>query len=85
MNVTGSSSFSSFFRTQGESTDIHEVNTMFVEERKKAMNRYKEQDGCHLGHYAQWFFFVLLGSVFFRFHCCHNHDSWQTVQQVLNI
>ena len=35
---------------------IHEVNTMFVEERKKAMNRYKEYDGCNLGHYAQWFF-----------------------------
>ena len=41
---------------------IHEVNTMFVEECMKAMNRYKEYDGCYLGHYAQWFvcfFFVL--------------------------
>ena len=35
---------------------INEVNTMFVEERKKAMNRYKEYDGCYLGRYAQWFF-----------------------------
>jgi hypothetical protein len=42
---------------------IHEVNTMFVEERKKAMNRYKEYDGCYLGHYAQWFvwFFFTIG------------------------
>lgn len=33
-----------------------------VEERKKAMNRYKEYDGCYLGHYAQWsvwFFFTI--------------------------
>ena len=42
---------------------IHEVNTMFVEERMKAMNRYKEYDGCYLGHYAQWFvwFFFTIG------------------------
>jgi len=36
---------------------------MFVEERKNAMNRYKEYDGCYLGHYAQWFvwFFFTIG------------------------
>ena len=26
-----------------------------IKERKNAMNRYKEYDGCYLGHYAQWF------------------------------
>ena len=42
---------------------VQTVNTMLVEERKKAMNRYKEYDGCYLGHYAQWFFlfFFVLG------------------------
>ena len=42
---------------------IHEVITMFVEERMKAMNRYKEYDGCYLGHYALWFvcFFFTIG------------------------
>ena len=42
---------------------IYEVNTMFVEERKNAMNRYKEYDGCYLGHYFQWFvwFFFTIG------------------------
>lgn len=44
-------------------TTVREVNTMLVEERKKTMNRYKEYDGCYLGHYAQWFFwfFFVLG------------------------
>ena len=37
-------------------TTVQSVNAMLVEERKKAMNRYKEYDGCYLGHYAQWFF-----------------------------
>lgn len=37
-------------------TTVHTVNAMLVEERKKTMNRYKEYDGCYLGHYAQWFF-----------------------------
>ena len=37
---------------------VREVNTMLVEERKKTMNRYKEYDGCYLGHYAQWFFWL---------------------------
>lgn len=35
---------------------IREVNGMFVEERRKVQKRYKEYDGCYLGHYAQWFF-----------------------------
>lgn len=35
---------------------IQEVNNMLVEERKKVHDRYKEYDGCYLGHYAQWFF-----------------------------
>ena len=29
---------------------------MFADERKKVRERYKEYDGCYLGHYAQWFF-----------------------------
>lgn len=37
-------------------TTTQTVNTILVEERKKTMNRYKEYDGCYLGHYAQWFF-----------------------------
>lgn len=46
---------------------IREVNSMFADERKKVRERYKEYDGCYLGHYAQWFFwfFFILGfSVF---------------------
>lgn len=35
---------------------IREVNGMFVEERRKVQKRYKEYEGCYLGHYAQWFF-----------------------------
>ena len=35
---------------------IREVNDMFVEERRRVQKRYKEYDGCYLGHYAQWFF-----------------------------
>ena len=35
---------------------IREVNAMFVEERRRVQKRYKEYDGCYLGHYAQWFF-----------------------------
>lgn len=35
---------------------IREVNNMFVEERRRVQKRYKEYDGCYLGHYAQWFF-----------------------------
>ena len=35
---------------------IREVNSMFADERKKVRERYKEYDGCYLGHYAQWLF-----------------------------
>ena len=35
---------------------IREVNAMFFEERRRVQKRYKEYDGCYLGHYAQWFF-----------------------------
>lgn len=52
-------------------THIREVNSMFAYERKKVRERYKEYDGCYLGHYAQWFFwffftigiFVVAGGV----------------------
>ena len=42
---------------------IREANGMFVEERRRVQKRYKEYDGCYLGHYAQWFFwfFFILG------------------------
>ena len=46
---------------------VREVNTMLVEERKKTMNRYKEHDGCYLGHYAQWFFWFFFVLGFFIF------------------
>ena len=44
---------------------IHEVNSMFADERKKVRERYKEYNGCYLGHYAQWFFwlFFIIGFV----------------------
>ena len=50
---------------------VCEVNSMFADERKKVRERYKEYDGCYLGHYAQWFFwffftisiFVVAGGV----------------------
>ena len=46
---------------------IREVNSMFADERKKVRERYKEYDGCYLGHYAQWFFwlFFILGLFLF--------------------
>ena len=52
-------------------THIREVNSMLADERKKVRERYKEYDGCYLGHYAQWFFwffftfgiFVVAGGV----------------------
>lgn len=42
-----------------------EVNSMFAEERRNVQTRYKEYDGCYLGHYAQWFvwFFFTIGLV----------------------
>lgn len=46
-------------------THIREINSMFTNERKKVRERYKEYDGCYLGHYAQWFFwfFFTIGIV----------------------
>ena len=43
------------------------VNGMFAEERRNVKERYKEYDGCYLGHYVQWFFwfFFTLGFGFF--------------------
>ena len=46
---------------------IREVNAMFVEERRRAQKRYKEYDGCYLGHYAQWFFWFFFVLGFFVF------------------
>ena len=46
---------------------VQTVNIMLVEERKKAMIRYKEYDGCYLGHYAQWFFWFFFVLGFFLF------------------
>ena len=42
---------------------INKVNDMFVEERRKVTERYKEYDGVYLGRYAQWFvaFFFVIG------------------------
>lgn len=62
-------------------THIREVNSMFVDERKKVRERYKEYDGCYLGHYAQWFFwfFFVLGIVIFGliiFLLLDSHYHW---------
>ena len=46
---------------------IREVNGMFAEERRKVQKRYKEYDGCYLGHYAQWFFWFFFVQGFFLF------------------
>ena len=46
---------------------IREVNNMFVEERRRVQKRYKEYDGCYLGHYAQWFFWFFFVQGFFLF------------------
>ena len=48
---------------------IQEVNQMFAYERKSVRERYKEYDGCYLGHYAQWFFwfFFSFGLIVFGF------------------
>ena len=46
---------------------IREVNAMFVEERRRVQKRYKEYDGCYLGHYAQWFFWFFFVLGFFGF------------------
>ena len=46
---------------------IREVNNMLVEERRRVQKRYKEYDGCYLGHYAQWFFWFFFVLGFFLF------------------
>ena len=46
---------------------IREVNSMFADERKKVRERYKEYDGCYLGHYAQWFFWFFFSIGFGAF------------------
>ncbi len=46
---------------------VQTFSAMLVEERKKAMSRYKEYDGCYLGHYAQWFFWFFFVLGFFIF------------------
>ena len=60
---------------------IREVNSMLADERKKVRERYKEYDGCYLGHYAQWFFwfFCVLGIVVFGlaiFMMLDSHYHW---------
>ena len=47
--------------------NIRQVNVMFVEERRRVQKRYKEYDGCYLGHYAQWFFWFFFVLGFFVF------------------
>ena len=46
---------------------FREINDMLAKERKDVQKRYKEYDGCYLGHYAQWFFwfFFIIGIVIF--------------------
>jgi chromosome segregation ATPase len=46
---------------------IREVNGMFIEEHRRVQKRYKEYDGCYLGHYAQWFFWFFFVLGFFLF------------------
>ena len=48
---------------------IREVNSMFADEWKNVHERYKEYDGCYLGHYALWFFGSL---VIFHYWCLCN-------------
>ena len=46
---------------------LQQVNSMFIEERRKVQQRYKEYDGCYLGYRLQWFVwsFFTLGLVGF--------------------
>jgi len=59
---------------------FREVNEMFVDERRRGQNRYKEYDGTYLGHYVQYFFWffciigmVIVGSVIFLSLDSHYH------------
>ena len=47
--------------------NMRQVNARFVEERRRVQKRYKEYDGCYLGHYAQWFFWFFFVLGFFIF------------------
>ena len=47
--------------------NIRQVNAMFVEECRRVQKRYKEYDGCYLGHYVQWFFWFFFVLGFFSF------------------
>ena len=41
---------------------IRKVKSMFADERQKVRERYKEYEGCYLGHYCPkffWFFFTI--------------------------
>lgn len=61
-------------------THLKRVNNMFLDERRKIMQRYKEYDGCYLGPRLQWFvwsfFFigisVVVGSIamLVALYCC---------------
>ena len=44
---------------------LREVNEMFIDERRRTINRYKEYDGVYLGRYSQWFvgFFFFIGVI----------------------
>ena len=60
---------------------IREVKSMFADERKKVRERYKEYDGCYLGHYAQWFFwfFFIIGVIitfFVLYLLLDSHYHW---------
>ena len=62
-------------------THIREVNSMFADERKKVRERYKEYDGCYLGHYAQrffWFFFIIgvIITFFVLYLLLYSHYHW---------
>ena len=46
-------------------TTVQAVNAMLAEERKKTLSRYKEYDGCYLGHYAQRFFLSFFTAAIF--------------------
>ncbi len=44
-----------------------EINSMFADELRVAQKRYKEYDGCYLGHYIQYFFWFFFTLGFFDF------------------
>lgn len=46
---------------------LRQVNDMLINEQRRAQKRYKEYDGCYLGHYVQWFFWFFFVLGFFVF------------------